>query len=178
MQHNRSLFACGALFLTVFLVACGVEDEYGESAGAIRGDRGCQLTDLYRYWHPGADDHFYTTNWNELADGHSGWRYEGIAGYICTRPGPGRRALYRYWNPRVNDHFYTIRWGELGRGRNGYRYEGIAGYVYRRGGDGRKKLHRYYNPWARDHFYTIDWSELGAGREGWTYEGHMGFIDG
>jgi len=37
---------------------------------------------LYRYWNPGAGDHFYTTNWGELGSGRYGWNYEGIQCYV------------------------------------------------------------------------------------------------
>nr|WP_231503762.1 hypothetical protein [Paenibacillus sp. 1-18] len=35
---------------------------------------------LYRYYN--GTDHFYTTDFNELGNGRSGYSLEGIAGYI------------------------------------------------------------------------------------------------
>jgi len=85
---------------------------------------------LYRYWNPGAGDHFYTTNWNELGTGNYGWGYEGIQCYVLSRQPAGSVPLYRYWNPEIADHFYTTNWGELGPGRYGWGYEGIQCYVF------------------------------------------------
>jgi len=100
---------------------------------------------LYRYYSPGATDHFYTTNANEIGsygnpglNVRHGYKYEGIQGYIANKKLANTQALYRYWKGgRYADHFYTTNANEIGSygnpGRNvkhGYKYEGIAGYVF------------------------------------------------
>jgi hypothetical protein len=80
---------------------------------------------LYRYMGP--NFHFYTTDWNELGAGRSGYTYEGIAAYTipwsttksCTNACPsggtydGANCLYMYSpgpNPFVyNGAFYYTR---------------------------------------------------------------------
>ncbi|MGD9209872.1 MAG: hypothetical protein PVI90_03810, partial [Desulfobacteraceae bacterium] len=37
---------------------------------------------LYRYYSSTTNDHFYTTNWEELGQGNYGYTYEGITGYV------------------------------------------------------------------------------------------------
>lgn len=39
---------------------------------------------LYRFWHGGVGDHFYTTNWGEGAN--AGYSYEGIFGWVYASP--------------------------------------------------------------------------------------------
>jgi Repeat of unknown function (DUF5648) len=68
---------------------------------------------LYRYWNPGNGDHFYTTNFWELAGGKYGYGYEGIACHVLSNWQAGAVPLYRYWNPGIGDHFYTTNWNEL-----------------------------------------------------------------
>ena len=71
---------------------------------------------LYRYWN--GQEHFYTTNSNEIGVttpghvGHHGYRSEGIAGYCFPHKYPNTVPLYRYWNGI--DHFYTTNWHEIG----------------------------------------------------------------
>jgi len=131
---------------------------------------------LYRYWNPGAADHFYTTNWGELGFGRYGWNFEGVQCYVYQTPVSGSVPLYRYWNPSIADHFYTTNWAELGSGRYGWGYEGIQCYVFPTPTAGSQPLYRYWNPGAGDHFYTTNWSELGSGRYGWNYEGIQCYV--
>jgi len=125
---------------------------------------------LYRYW--GNGEHFYTTNWNELGSGRSGYKYEGIQCYIAGSQLAGTTPLYRYCGN--GDHFYTTSWSELGSGRSGYKYEGIQGYVYSTQVEGTVPLYRYWG--NGDHFYTTSWSELGSGRSGYSYEGIQCYV--
>jgi len=131
---------------------------------------------LYRYWNPGASDHFYTTNWNELGSGRYGWNFEGVQCYVYQTQAPGSVPLHRYWNPSIGDHFYTTNWAELGSGRYGWSYEGIQCYVFPTQATGRVPLYRYWNAGAGDHFYTTNWAELGSGRYGWNYEGIQCYV--
>ena len=40
---------------------------------------------LYRYYNAALVDHFYTIYWQELGKGKSGWKLEGIAGYVLKK---------------------------------------------------------------------------------------------
>ena len=140
------------------------------------------LAPLYRYW--GNNNHFYTTNFNELGDGARGYRLEGVAAIIHSKRVPGTVPLYRYFKSNPTDHFYTTNANEIGVttpgfvGRHGYKSEGIAGYVYSTQKHGTVPLHRYWKASITDHFYTVDTNEIGAhlrpgqsGRHGYVYEG-------
>jgi hypothetical protein len=125
---------------------------------------------LYRYWNPGAGDYLYTTDWNELGPGRSGWGYEGVQCHVLAQPRAGSVPLHRYWHPTVADHFYTTDWRELGPGKFGWEYQGVQCHVYPSRVAGAVPLYRYWNAGAGDHRYTTNWAELGAGRSGWRYE--------
>ena len=144
-----------------------------------------QKTPLYRYWNPHWVDHFYTTNFNELAGrrGRHGFRYEGIQGYLYIKRVRGSVPLYRYWNPRSYDHFYTTNPREIGTtcpgktGRHGYKSEGHMGFCMPRKVPGTVPLYRYWKAHRADHFYTTNIKEIGTatpgkvGRHGYTSEG-------
>jgi hypothetical protein len=131
---------------------------------------------LARYWNPGATDHFYTTELNELSYNNQGWHLEGIQCYTFHTPAHGRIPLYRYWNPQISDHFYTTNWNELGAGAHGWTFERIQGYVYAVHHTGTVPLYRYWNASVGDHFYTTNWNELGAGASGWVLEGTQCYV--
>lgn len=40
---------------------------------------------LHRYWGSSVNDHFYTTNFDELKDGNSVYKYEGVQCYVPTK---------------------------------------------------------------------------------------------
>lgn len=131
---------------------------------------------LYRYYNASTGDHFYTTNYNELKCGGSGYVFEAIQSHIFKTQYSGTAPLYRYWNATISDHFYTTNWNELGPGRYGYAYEGIQGYIYPSVYTGTVALYRYWNATVGDHFYTTNWNELGYGKNGYVYEGIQGYV--
>lgn len=135
-----------------------------------------QTTRLFRYWNAQVADHFYTTSWQELGAGRSGYVYEGVQCYIYPNPATGSTPLFRYYNASGTDHFYTTNWRELGAGRSGWVLEGIQGYVHATQIPGTIPLYRYWNGRASDHFYTTSWRELGAGASGWVYEGIQCYV--
>ena len=59
---------------------------YEGTQGYVYSGSGSGRVPLYRYWHSGIGDHFYTTNWGELGAGGNGWKYEGIQAYIYSSP--------------------------------------------------------------------------------------------
>lgn len=148
---------------------------------------------LFRYYAPGSDDHFYTTNGAELGGGGGGWDYEGVQAYIAPLQQSGTIPLYRYYNGGNSKHFYTTNLSELGTCNQGqpaalgYVCEGVAGYVLPAptgsgcllAGEqratcipsGTTPLYRYRNVDNGAHFYTTTWSELGGGSGAWVYEG-------
>jgi hypothetical protein len=131
-------------------------------------------TSLYRYYHRGILDHFYTRNWNELRGGRHGWRYERTECKLYGSQVSGSVPLYRYWGN--NDHFYTTNIKEIGTGRHGqvgrhgYKSEGVAGYCFPRPGRGLKPLYRFLHLSSRgtDHFYKCSSRHTPGG---YRYEG-------
>ena len=140
---------------------------------------------LFRYYHPSAGDHFYTTSFQELGNGKTGWKYEGIQCRILSARVRNSVPLYRYWN-NGNDHFYTTNANEIGTttygqvGRYGYKSEGVTGYCFPTRQAGTIPLYRYWN--GRDHFYTTDMNEIGTiaygqtGKHGYKSEGIACFV--
>ena len=140
-----------------------------------------KLVSIFRYWHPGITDHFYTANWGELGCGKHGWLSEGVACIMHNTKVSGTVPIYRYWGN--NDHFYTTNPHEIGVthpghvGHYGYRSEGILGYCYPTHVPGTVPLYRYYRAHGQDHFYTTNIHEIGTsvpgvvGRHGYKSEG-------
>jgi hypothetical protein len=95
---------------------------------------------LYRYW--GNNDHFYTTNANEIGSvligvkGRHNYVFERIVGYCFPTQVAGTAPLYRYYKKAGQDHFYTKNIHEIGTGtlgatgKHGYVSEGVACFVY------------------------------------------------
>src|SRR5258708_19111867 len=64
--------------------------------------------DMFRYFNPGFNHHFYTTNFNEFGYGGSGgWSYEGVKFHVLGSQQPNSVPLYRYYASSTHDHFYT-----------------------------------------------------------------------
>lgn len=132
---------------------------------------------LYRY--NNGVDHFYTTDFNELGNGGSGYTYEGIAARVFLAPGTGRVPLYRYNNPTIQNHYYTIDFNEYGNGSNGYTYEGIECYVHATTASdpNRKAFVKLYHPTLQNHFYTISAAEAHiAGNNGYQLQSVACFV--
>ncbi len=86
------------------------------------------LVPFYHYYNSSVNDHFYTTNWNEIGSGAYGWSYVDTDFYISDSSGSYKTPLYRYLNG--NRHFYTTNYSRLGSGAGGWSLEGIAGYIW------------------------------------------------
>jgi hypothetical protein len=138
------------------------------------------LIPVYRYWHEGHHDHFYTANAGEIGTtnpgqtGNHGYKSEGILGYVSPHEFPGSIPIYRYWHEGTKDHFYTINAGEIGTttvgqtGNHGYKYEGVVGFAYP--ADHQVVVvHPYWHEAHHDHFYTTNGAEIGT-----TEKGHVG----
>lgn len=136
----------------------------------------CLLPEL-RYY---SNRHFYTTAWNELGNGRSGWNHEGIVGYMGGSASclTGSIPYYRYNNRYNGAHFYTTNFNELGYGNSLWFYEGIVGYLLPSPSPyyNEMPLYRYYNMVTAVHFYTTNFNELGYGNSTYRYEGIPGYI--
>jgi hypothetical protein len=131
------------------------------------------LLPVYRYYHSGHNDHFYTTNIGEIGvikagqTGNFGYKCEGIIGYVSPHEFPGAVPIYRYWHGSQHDHFYTTNAGEIGtttpgkKGKFDYVFENILGYAYPHEHH-INTVHRYYHKKHRDHFYTTKADEIGT----------------
>ncbi|KAF9945822.1 hypothetical protein BGZ72_000948, partial [Mortierella alpina] len=82
-------------------------------------------------------DHFYTTNPKDHSA--SGYRFEGILGYLYPVKFANTTALHHWHNPTINDNFYTHLGpseppstdGGESPSTKGYENQGIVGYIYR-----------------------------------------------
>ena len=71
---------------------------------------------LFRYWNPIDNNHFYTTNEDEVKDDEN-YIEEGHLGYCSQHDLNGSlKPLYRYYHTRGKNHFYTTNIKELGAG--------------------------------------------------------------
>jgi len=152
------------------------------------------IAHVYRYWHAGLKDHFYTTNPAEIGTtttgqtGTHGYVSEGEAFTVFTHHHHGLVPVYRYYLAASSDHFYTANPNEIGathvgqHGAHGYLCEGTLGYVSPHAFPGSVAIHRYYSEAQKDHFYTCNDQEIGAthaigsvGHHGYKYEGVLGY---
>jgi len=131
------------------------------------------LVPVYRYFHGGNHNHFYTANAAEIGTthpghtGNHGFQCEGILGYVSPHEFPGSVPILRYFQATNNDHFYTTNSNEIGTtivghtGNHGYKFEGIVGYAYP-ADHHVNQVWRYWNAAAKDHFYTTNDKEIGT----------------
>ncbi|PMB73593.1 hypothetical protein BM221_001016 [Beauveria bassiana] len=159
-------------FFTVLATLCA-------AASAVPTEAEVQaklVTELWRAYSGRAQDHFYTTNYNEYNNAvtNLGYAAEGVAARIYSRQVAGT-------SPGATDHFYTTSAAERDNAvRNlGYQDEGITGYVFP--SDSKPKtvpFYRAYSPTQRDHFYTISGTEMenAVRKLGYTYEGVAAYV--
>jgi hypothetical protein len=148
---------------------------------------------VYRYFHGGHKDHFYTTELHEIgtaqhgATGNHGYQSEGTGFHVRATPIPGFTAVYRYFHPGNHDHFYTTNAGEIGTtqpgatGNHGYKFESVLGFVSVGPAPGLVPVYRYFHGGNKDHFYTTNAGEIGTtqhgatGNHGYQSEGVLGY---
>ena len=86
---------------------------------------------LHKYYHTGAKDNFYTTDFSELGYGTGSWQYKSQSEYYVFKTQvPGTVPLYRYFSHKTHHHFYTTDWSNIGSGGRGYNFERIECYIY------------------------------------------------
>ncbi|CAJ0962190.1 unnamed protein product, partial [Mesorhabditis belari] len=101
--------------------------------GTVAGYGGCiGMVQIYRLVSPTANDHFYTTSYDEMLNMLKTYNLEGTMGYCMSAPGCGLVPLHRFWNPSISDHFYTSDQVEKDAFlQNGaWKYQGIQCYVW------------------------------------------------
>jgi len=149
---------------------------------------------VWRYYHEGNKNHFYTTDEKEIgtivngAVGNHGYKCEGHSFHIFTHHHHGLVPVYRYYHGGNNDHFYTTNGGEIGTtesghtGNHGYKCEGVLGYCSPTEFFGSIPVYRYYNGASHDHLYSTNAGEIGTtqsghtGNHGYTCEGILGYV--
>lgn len=132
------------------------------SSGSVLG-----ASPVFRYFNVNTDDHFFTTNINELGNGsNNGWIFEGVGFFAPSMIAyPNIIPIYRYYSASKGDHFYTRTPGSY----NKFVSEGIAFYAFYPGSSGAMPVYRYFNGNKSDHHYTKNPSEGSMG--GYSYEG-------
>lgn len=119
-----------AVLATRAWVQEGVEYNLFSNAGTF-GAR--YAIPLYRVYHPGIQQHHWTTDSNEVMVlvGTGAWQYEGIPGYVLPAASPGSTPLYRlnYISPPL--HLWTTDLNEKNvlTTQFGWIYEGVVGEV-------------------------------------------------
>lgn len=89
---------------------------------------------VYRLYHPGKQDHFYTTDAAERdrAVQDFGYQPEGTEGWVGKQRHPELVPIYRLYRPKTGNHFYTVIPAENQAAlfNGGYISEGLLGYAY------------------------------------------------
>jgi len=147
---------------------------------------GSTFAPVFRYWHDGHKDHFYTTNGGEIGVtnhgqvGNHGYASEGTAFYVSQHALPGLVPINRYYHEGSHDHHYTANQNE-NVSQHGYKHEGVLGYIAPNQYPGTVPIFRYYSEEKKDHFFTTNPQEIGVtnhgqvGNHGYKSEGILGF---
>lgn len=121
-----------------------------------------------------SNDHFYTTDPKDFTA--SGYRFEGITGYLYPVKFANTIALHHWYNPAIRDNFYTHDEPSGTPSKDGYEYQGIVGYIYRNPEAGTAPLLRWWRPGVGDHFYCTDPKGEIAPAIGYVFEGVTGYL--
>jgi len=179
----------------LFVLLGGGSDRLALDAGQVFADNllvesgtlvEASLQDVYRFWAPAYERHFYTISRLEkekvLATYAQVWTYEGAV-YRTFRDDsdPDSRPVFRFWAERLTGHFYTISEREKDKLIREYpgiwTYEGTAFYAYPEGQQPAwaYPVFRFWSESKGTHFYTMDEAErdrlLSKYAGVWTYEG-------
>jgi hypothetical protein len=129
-----------------------------------------RLSDVYRFWSPMTDAHFFTISKAErdklIRDYSDVWTFEGVVFRAAKTPfSSGLAPVYRFWSDVTQSHLYTISETEkdklLREFKDVWTFEGIAFYAYPQGKQpsGTKPVYRFWSNVKTAHFYTISESE-------------------
>jgi len=142
-------------------------DSFMVVAGSLTTPR---LSEVYRFWSPVTESHFYTISKAErdkLIKGYADvWTFEGTAFKAAKTPFTSSLSpVYRFWSDLTQSHFYTISETEkiklLREYRKIWTFEGIGFYAYPEGRQpyGTRPVYRFWSDVKSAHFYTISESE-------------------
>ena len=97
--------------------------------------KGVFTVPVFRLYHPGILQHFWTTDWYEVTVlvGSGTWNYEGIPGYVLPTATSDTVPVYRLYLPNSPVHLWTTDANEqkVLSTQNGWVGEGVMGYVQR-----------------------------------------------
>jgi lysyl endopeptidase len=143
---------------------------------------------VYRFWSPKNQHHFYTANYNEAFQVMTSypddiWTYEGVA-YKATAAGScasGETPVYRFWSDKNSSHFFTNNPAEkdsiiANYPTNIWRYEGEAFCAKPSASSGYKPVYRFWSDKLSGHFFTTNAAERDSiianyPTNVWRYEG-------
>lgn len=111
--------------------------------------RGINVFEFHRWYNSQIGNHFYTTITSGEMAASSGYKHEGIAGYVWDSSfifpiDPRSVPLYRWYNPGVHDHFYTTNPTGESAAQSGYMKEGGDYHVYKDQVTGSVPFFRWY----------------------------------
>lgn len=111
------------------------DDYHAESApGFVYTEEAVGTIPLYRLYHPGRWDHFYTTSVTEKEDAivNLGYMPQGVAGWVYAKSdgAVGAVPLFRMFKKDAVDHLYTTSMEERNAQEgDGYIYERVQCYI-------------------------------------------------
>lgn len=131
------------------------------------------LVNLYRAYK--TCDHFYTTDYNEIAASSGNYVFERIECRVSSAYTGDTVPLYRLCledrNGDAEDHLYTTSINEKNKLiRRGWRDEGVECFVWATNVSGTIPLYRYSR--KGNHFYTTDYGNY----NGYKYEGIQCYV--
>lgn len=164
---------------TVQVTEFGSTSGGGNGGGSSNGGKNCvdaptnNLVALYRFYHAGDSDHYYSTSSATPA----GYQAEGITAYIYSKQEAGTVPLYQSYNLQRRDHYYTT--DLAGAQTHGYRLDGIIGYVYPEQVSGSTVMYRMYNHGGEHYMMTTSTVERDAILSlGFVQQGNVGYTCG
>lgn len=128
------------------------------------------LKDVYRFWSPVLERHFYTMGDAErqtlIAQYKNVWTCEGpVYRAFESQTDPNTLPVYRFWSDKISAHFYTVSESEkdwlISQYAHVWTFECVAFYAYPVGRQpaGAIPVYRLWSPTKNDHFYTISETE-------------------
>ena len=128
------------------------------------------LREVYRFWSPVFERHFYTINEAEkqalVTQFNGTWMYEGVAyRAFADSSDLDTKPVYRFWSDALHGHFYTMSEAEKDWVITDYAhvwtFEGVAFYAYPSGKQpsSARPVYRFWSPAKSAHFYTISEEE-------------------
>ncbi|MBN1507795.1 MAG: hypothetical protein JW955_13175 [Sedimentisphaerales bacterium] len=149
--------------------------------------------DVYRFWSPILDEHFYTISEKEkdalILNYPDVWTFEGpVFKAAGTALATGLAPVYRFWSDKYSTHFYTISETEkdefLTELADVWTFEGVAFFAYPEGlqPTDAKPVYRFWRQADNAHFYTISEAEkdmvLKKYRDIYIFEGVVFYVYG